>query len=177
MTERPQSRARFRAQAGLGLEHAGSVHVGPEGIGEAPGGDAGRLDRLLRGHAVRGDVEEDLEHGLLLQVAKSAAFPFGKQAPPGVPIGMKARPSRKTMAGAGVRRGRLPPATRLGWPGESHPCDPLGDTTQPTPGMSGESTPGSLGVAENALPSASTTQTYEVSSEPSGRRETGPDTP
>ena len=72
---------------------------------------------------------------------------------------MNARPPRSTMDGAGVSRGRLPGATTLGWPGWSHPCEPRGETTQPTPGITGESTPGSLGVAEKALPSASTTET------------------
>ena len=80
-------------------------------------------------------------------------------SPPGVPNGMKRRPSLSAMAGAGVRRGRLPGATALGWPGSSQDCEPRGETTQPTPGTTGESTGGSLGVAENALPSASTTAT------------------
>ena len=80
-------------------------------------------------------------------------------SPPGVPKGMNARPSRSTMAGAGVSRGRLPGATMLGCPGRSQPCDPRGETTHPTPGMTGESTPGSLGVAEKAFPSASMTET------------------
>ena len=67
-------------------------------------------------------------------------------SPPGVPKAMKARPSRSTSEGAGVSRGRLPPATSLAWPGMSQPCEPRGETTQPTPGMTGESTPpGSLG--------------------------------
>jgi len=81
-------------------------------------------------------------------------------SPPGVPKAMKARPSRSTKDGAGVSRGRLPPATSLAWPGSSQPCEPRGETTQPTPGITGESTPpGSLGVAEKALPSASITET------------------
>ena len=80
-------------------------------------------------------------------------------SPPGVPKGMKSRPFLNAMAGAGVRRGRLPGATSLGCPGISQPCEPRGDTTQPTPGISGESTQGSLGVEEKALPSSSTTAT------------------
>src|SRR4030095_6872407 len=85
-------------------------------------------------------------------------------SPPGVPKAMKRRPFLKAIDGAGVRRGRLPGATSLGCPGASQPWEPRGDTTQPTPGMTGESTHGSLGVEENALPSSSTTATYEVSS-------------
>ena len=63
------------------------------------------------------------------------------------------------MAGAGVRRGRLPGATTLAWLGSSQPCEPRGETTQPTPETAGESTLGSLGVAEKPLPSASMTDT------------------
>src|SRR5262249_21375615 len=48
--------------------------------------------------------------------------------------------------------------------GSSHPCEPRPETTHPTPATAGESTLGSLGVAENPLPSASTTATYDVSS-------------
>src|SRR5207244_9711941 len=79
--------------------------------------------------------------------------------------------------GAGGSRGRLPGATSLACPGVSQPGEPRGETTQPTPGITGESTPGSLGVAEKALPSASTTQRYEVSSEPPGSMAAWPDTP
>src|SRR5215470_6314578 len=98
-------------------------------------------------------------------------------SPPGVPNGMNNRPSRNTMAGAGVRRGRLPGATSLACPGASQPCEPRGDTTQPTPGTTGESTDGSLGVAENPLPAESTTQTYDVSSPPGAPAPRGPTDP
>src|SRR2546422_3236208 len=37
----------------------------------------------------------------------------------------------RSIAGAGVRRGRLPGATTLGCSGSSQPCEPRGDTTQP----------------------------------------------
>src|SRR5262249_58850282 len=84
-------------------------------------------------------------------------------SPPGVPKGMNSLPSRNTIAGAGVNRGRFPGDTSLACPGVNHPCEPRGDTTQPTPGTTGESTDGSLGVAENPFPSASTTHTYDVS--------------
>ena len=80
-------------------------------------------------------------------------------SPPGVPNGMNTRPLRNAIAGAGVRRGRLPGITTLLCAGSSQPCEPRGDTTHPTPATTGESVLGSLGVAENALPSASTTAT------------------
>ncbi len=80
-------------------------------------------------------------------------------SPPGVPKGMRSAPPRNAIAGAGVSRGRLPGATTLGWAGSSQPCDPRGETTHPTPGTTGPSTLKSLGVAEKALPSASTTAT------------------
>ncbi len=67
------------------------------------------------------------------------------------------------MAGAGVRRGRLPGATSLACPGVSQPWEPRGDTTQPTPGTTGESTEGSLGVKKRLkLPVG--TQYYAVES-------------
>jgi hypothetical protein len=65
--------ARLGAQARLGLEQAGRVRVRPERIGEASRGDARGLDSLLRRHAVGRDVEEHLEHGLLLDVAAGRA--------------------------------------------------------------------------------------------------------
>ena len=80
-------------------------------------------------------------------------------SPPGVPNGMKRRPPVNAMAGAGVSRGRLPGATTLGCSGSSQPCEPRGETTQPTPVTTGESTFGSLGVAEKPLPASSTTAT------------------
>ena len=72
---------------------------------------------------------------------------------------MNSRPPVNAIAGAGVRRGRLPGATTLGCCGSSQPCEPRGETTQPTPGTTGESTLGSLGVAENPFPAPSTTAT------------------
>ena len=80
-------------------------------------------------------------------------------SPPGVPNGISSLPPVNAMAGAGVSRGRLPGATTLACAGSSQPCEPRGDTTQPTPDTAGESTLGSLGVAEKPLPSASTTAT------------------
>src|SRR5215831_5172613 len=69
VTKRRESRARDGRHGDLGVELAGEVRVRPERVGEAPRRHARRLDRLLRRHAERGDVEEGLEHGLLLDVA------------------------------------------------------------------------------------------------------------
>src|SRR5262249_30725093 len=48
--------------------------------------------------------------------------------------------------------------------GSSQDCEPREETASPVPGTTGVSVDTSLGVAENALPAASTTATYDVSS-------------
>src|SRR5689334_19683236 len=86
------------------------------------------------------------------------------RSPPGVPNGITAWPGRMTIAGLGVRRGRLPGATHEGCLGSTRDWMPRGDGTSPVPGTTGATRiTGSLGVAENALPAASTTHRYEVS--------------
>jgi hypothetical protein len=85
---------------------------------------------------------------------------------PGQPKGMSARPSFMSSAGFGVRRGRLPGAIAEGWPGVVHSCAPRVLTMMPSPSTSGAPSPGSDGVAENAFPSASIAQQYEVSGAP-----------
>ena len=70
---------------------------------------------------------------------------------------------RIAIAGLGVSRGRLPGAAADGWAGSAHDCEPRDDGQRPSPGMTGPSHDTSLGVAENALPAESTTQTYDVS--------------
>ena len=72
---------------------------------------------------------------------------------------MTSRPSRKTIAGLGVSRGRLPGATALGYSGTSQDWEPREETASPVPGITGVSVETSLGVAEKALPSRSTTAT------------------
>src|SRR5665213_2631405 len=83
---------------------------------------------------------------------------------PGDPNGMYALPLRSASAGLGVSRGRLPGATDAGCVGSHHDCEPREDGHSPMPGITGVSDDASLGVAENALPSRSTTHTYDVSS-------------
>jgi len=53
-----------------------------------------------------------------------------------------------------------------GWPGVVQSCAPRVLTMIPSPSTSGAPRPGSDGVAENALPSASIAQQYEVSGAP-----------
>ena len=85
-------------------------------------------------------------------------------SPPGVPNAITAPSGWSSMAGLGVSRGRFPGATALAWPGSSQPCEPRDETVSPVPGMIGVSVDTSLGVAENAFPSRSTTATYDVPS-------------
>ena len=59
--------------ASLGADEAGVVGVGPEGVGEAPGGDAGRFHSLLDIHAKLDHVEEHLGHGLALDITGGRA--------------------------------------------------------------------------------------------------------
>src|ERR1700694_2220999 len=87
-------------------------------------------------------------------------------SPPGVPSGIGLPSGSIAIAGLGVRRGRLPGATDDACAGSAQLCDPRDDGHRPVPGMTGVSYDGSLGVAENALPSLSITQTYDVSCAP-----------
>ena len=79
-------------------------------------------------------------------------------SPPGLPNGITLPSAAKAMAGFGVSRGRLPGATADGWPGTPQDWQPRVDGTSPVPGTTGASNALSLGVAETALPSRSTTQ-------------------
>src|SRR5678815_2082014 len=72
------------------------------------------------------------------------------------------------MAGLGVRRGRLPGARAAGCAGSVQFCEPREDGQSPVPGMTGVPLEPSLGVVENALPSLSITQAYEVSAAGAG---------
>ncbi len=56
-------------QAVLDVQPAGQVGVGRERVGEAEGGEARLLDRLLDIHAEMEGVQEHLQHGLHLHVA------------------------------------------------------------------------------------------------------------
>ena len=60
-------------QAVLDVQAAGQVGVGREGVGEAEGGEARLLDRLLDIHAEVEGVQEHLQHGLHLHVAARRA--------------------------------------------------------------------------------------------------------
>src|SRR5438874_10407098 len=91
-------------------------------------------------------------------------------SPPGVPIGIGLPSGRIAKAAIGVRRGRLPGATLDGCAGSAQLCEPRDDGHKPVPGITGVSNDGSLGVAENTLPSRSTTLTYEVSRAPAAAR-------
>jgi hypothetical protein len=73
MSQRGERLARLDGHTSLGLDHTRGMGMRPERIGEAPGRDARGLDRLLRRHAVRGDVEEHLQHRLLLHIAARRA--------------------------------------------------------------------------------------------------------
>src|SRR5690348_4339437 len=87
---------------------------------------------------------------------------------PGEPNGMYALPFFRASAGLGVRRGRLPGATDAGSFGSHQDCEPRDDGHRPVPGMIGVAEEPSLGVAENALPWRSMTETYEVSASGAG---------
>src|SRR5262249_57691238 len=69
MAERREAVASLTRQSALRLDLARRHHVGPERVGEATRGDPWHLDRLLDRHAEHGDVEEHLEHCLLLDIA------------------------------------------------------------------------------------------------------------
>src|SRR5262245_32123789 len=83
-------------------------------------------------------------------------------SPPGQPNGITRPSSPTAIAGFGVNRGRLPGATPAGCAGSGRDCSPRRLGTIPVPGITGEVEAPSDGVAENALPQRSTTQTYEV---------------
>src|SRR5215471_10449829 len=90
-------------------------------------------------------------------------------SPPGVPNGITPPDPVTTIAGFGVRRGRLPGATPAGWRGSGRLCEPRPDGVMPRPGTTGTLPLPSDGVALNASPHRSTTQQYEVSASTFGR--------
>ena len=147
MAERGEGIAGRRRHAALDLEQPGASGCGQKESGK---------ERVARRGASMARCT-GMPYAVTLR--KTCSMACCCTSPPGVPNGMKSLPSLKAMAGAGVRRGRLPGATSLGWPGASQPCEPRGETTQPTPGTTGESTHGSLGVDEKPLPCSSTTHT------------------
>ena len=67
-------------QGGLQAQHAGLVGVRPERAGETLRGEARRLDRGLRVHAVNRVVEKHLQHRLGLDVAARRAEQEGELA-------------------------------------------------------------------------------------------------
>src|SRR5207249_10589420 len=73
VAERDEAVARLAWDPSLRFQLAGRHRVRPEGVGVTARGDARRLDRLLRIHAEDRDVQEDLEHRLLLDVAARRA--------------------------------------------------------------------------------------------------------
>src|SRR5215210_3602954 len=87
---------------------------------------------------------------------------------PGEPKGMYTFPFFKVSAGLGVRRGRFPGASAAGCAGSVHDCEPRDEGHKPVPGITGVALEPSLGVAENALPSRSITQAYDVSASGAG---------
>src|SRR5260370_11490088 len=91
-------------------------------------------------------------------LSRACGIAFAGTSPPGVPKGSTNCPGATAMAGLGVRRGRLPGASRLGWPSDVQDCEPRDDGTRPVPGITGESDETSLGVADTVLPQRSTTQ-------------------
>src|SRR3984957_18844839 len=82
---------------------------------------------------------------------------------PGEPNGMIHLPSRLTIDGFGVNRGRLPGARHAGCAGSVQDCMPRDEGAMPVPGITGVLIAPSLGVAENALPCRSMTHTNDVS--------------
>src|ERR1700720_3115698 len=101
-----------------------------------------------------------------LTLRNTCSIACGCTSPPGVPKGMYTLPFLKAIAGLGVSRGRLPGATEDGCVGSAHDCVPLPEQRIPTPGMMGVLFDPSLGVHENAFPSLSMTQRYDVSPGP-----------
>ena len=71
---------------------------------EIEAGDARRLDRRLRFHAVIDQVDQQL------------TIACGCTSLPGVPYGANTRPSFMIKPGLGVKRGRFPGARTLGCP-------------------------------------------------------------
>ena len=88
-------------------------------------------------------------------------------SPPGLPMGMTSLPGWSSIAGLGVRRGRLPAATHDAWPAVAHDCEPRELGASPVPGITRVSLQTSLGAMQIALPRPSTTVTHEVSYGPS----------
>src|SRR5262245_2301602 len=100
--------------------------------------------------------------------SRNCTIAWGWMSFPGEPKGMYAFPSRSSIAGLGVRRGRLPGASAAGCAGSVHDCEPREDGQSPVPGITGVALEPSLGVVENALPAWSITQAYEVSASGAG---------
>ena len=73
------------------------------------------------------------------------------------------RPGERAKQGLGVSRGRLPGAMQEGWPRTARDCAPREETASPHPGTTGVSQLVSDGVEQRPFPSASITQTIEVS--------------
>src|SRR5688572_19819332 len=108
-----------------------------------------------------------------LMLRNTWSIACGCTSPPGVPKGMYTLPPLNARAGLGVRRGRFPGATDEGCSGSPHDCVPRPEQRMPTPGMIGVLFEPSLGVHENALPSLSITQRYEVSPGPGASADCG----
>src|SRR5664279_5216698 len=103
-----------------------------------------------------------------LTFRNTCSIACGWMSLPGEPNGIYTLPLRIASAGLGVRRGRLPGATAAGCAGSHHDCEPREDGHRPVPGMTGVDDEPSLGVADMALPSRSTTHTYDVSASGAG---------
>ena len=100
----------------------GQVLEGRERVGEAPGREARRVDRLLEVDAEVDVVDQHLEHRLDLHVAAGAAE------------GDRAAVVATAIAGFGVSRGRLPGATPDGCAGSGRDCRPRSEGTMPEAG-------------------------------------------
>ena len=86
-------------------------------------------------------------------------------SPPGVLMARNGLPSRRTIVGVSVVRGRLPPASTFGLSGSrSNTVIRFESGTPVSPAMNAPpSSHPELGVALNRLPSLSTTSTHVVS--------------
>src|SRR4029077_20708699 len=122
----------------------------------------GKLREMTRGASIAACVF--IPKSTTLQTTWTIACDWASS--PGQPNGMNAAPSFISSPGFGVSRGRLRGAIADGCPGVVQSCAPRVDTIIPRPGMSGAPSPGSDGVAENAFPSLSSAQTYDVSGAP-----------
>ena len=137
---------RGRRQPVLDVQPAGQMGVGREGVREAEGREARRLDRLLDIHAEMEGVQEHLQHRLHLHVAARRAerHDAAVVAHRDRRVGREPRPLARRDAGGMARSGR--------------DCVPRPDGTMPRPGITGERHEPSLGVADMALPQRSMAQ-------------------